>query len=73
MKTIPQQDIIRKADGTATTVVVEPAKKFSLTAVNDKMGVTTAGSVAKGFIWGAIIGAVVVHFFGAKIAAYLKK
>jgi len=65
MRTNSQNDIIRKGTGDVVaddTVVGE--RKFSLTATTDKMGITSAGSVAKGFIWGLIIGAAVVMGIG---------
>jgi hypothetical protein len=70
MKTIPQKDIIRRADGTTvpTTVVTDGStvgeRKFSLSGTTDRMGITNAGSVAKGFIWGLIIGAGIVMGIG---------
>jgi hypothetical protein len=61
MRVNPKKDVMRSATGetvpvpTTNTVVSE--KKFSLSNTTDKMGITTAGSIAKGFIWGLVIGA----------------
>jgi hypothetical protein len=65
MKTIPQRDIIRRVGGEVTNNEVIPnGNKFSFSATTDKMGITTGGAIAKGFIWGLMIGAFVVLGIG---------
>lgn len=65
MKTIPQRDILRRANGeVANNEVIPTEKKFSFSATTDKMGITTGGAIAKGFIWGLMIGAFVVLGIG---------
>lgn len=65
MKTIPQRDIIRRVGGEVTNNEVIPnERKFSFSATTDKMGITTGGAIAKGFIWGLMIGAFVVLGIG---------
>jgi uncharacterized membrane protein len=68
MKTIPANDIIRKSNGETQVVPVDNAvigeRKFSLAGTTDKMGITTGGAIAKGFIWGLMIGAFAVMAVG---------
>jgi hypothetical protein len=53
------RDILKKADGTTEVIPVNNEvigeRKFSLAGTTDKMGITNAGRVTKGFIWGAMI------------------
>ena len=66
MRTNANNDIIRKATGETTTVPVVPERKFGakVAATTDKMGITTGGALARGFIWGLVIGAAVVMGVG---------
>jgi hypothetical protein len=69
MRAIPKNDIIRKAEGGQTEVVPTNnetfgERKFSLAGTTDKMGITTGGAIAKGFIWGLVIGAFAVLAVG---------
>jgi len=62
-----RKDIVRKAEGEAKTVIPTNGlteRKFSLTQTTDKMGVTTGGKIARGFLWGAVIGAGIIVGIG---------
>ena len=51
IKTDSRKDIIRRADGVNDGSVVNPG---GFKATTDKMGITTAGAISKGYIWGIV-------------------
>lgn len=67
MRTNSSNDIIKKATGdvpTQSSVVGERKFGAAVAATTDKMGITTGGALARGFIWGLVIGAGVVMGIG---------